>query len=513
MSSAVYDYIENVTALRNNMYEYKNIKNKKALGRELIKKLREYGCNPDKALYKITNGSSDYGFRLMRVVSNAPLRLKYKSGLTVRDGIGVIGQGAYGMVYIGCIDKGCKKEVAIKFADAKENRLEYNFMKRFEGISPNITHAYYYRQCPKPIKSVLYLEYYSFGSLKRLLGKYGDKLRQLHYRVILFQVIWTLAELHKRFPSFRHNDLHMDNIFIDDRVTTKGSVRYGKFVVPSIGMNAVLGDFGFANMQADGFRNPKVQSGEYKYDYGIATDNNPMYDVHFFLNDLYGTTDNQKVKQFIKRHIPAEYLRSESPVVQNNRLRYGVNHSRLPTFDKILSDKFFRFFSSKGDTVVPPINSFPRNIKIATATKKTPSPAPRVSRKSPIQTLSPTKPVPVKRVVKRPIIPSPKKASPPKFRPENIEKFKAKPEIRPVPTAPAPKSRVVKPQVSPSKVKKTGVVLIKNTVKFVNGSSRGKKCESFKKAEIVAKAKALGITGVDKLSKEKICAMIKNALA
>jgi hypothetical protein len=282
----------------------------------------------------------------------------------------------------------------------------------------------------------------------------------------------------------------MDNIFIDDRVTTKGSVRYGKFVVPSIGMNAVLGDFGFANMQADGFRNPKVQSGEYKYDYGIATDNNPMYDIHFFLNDLYRTTDNQKVKQFIKRHIPAEYLRSESPVVQNNRLRYGVNHSRLPTFDKLLSDKFFRFFSSKGDTVVPPINSFPRNIKIATATKKTPSPAPRVSRKSPIQTLSPTKPVLVKRVVKRPIIPSPKKASPPKFRPEQ---FKAPPVKR--------------------NARKAGVVLIKNVVKFVNGSSRGKKCESFKKAEIVAKAKSLGITGVDKVSKEKICAMIKNALA
>tara|TARA_Y100000389_G_scaffold51087_1_gene46803 strand:+ start:136 stop:537 length:402 start_codon:yes stop_codon:yes gene_type:complete len=131
----------------------------------------------------------------------------------------------------------------------------------------------------------------------------------------------------------------------------------------------------------------------------------------------------------------------------------------------------------------------------------------------------------------------------------NIEKFKAKPVIRQVPMAPAPKSRLVKPQVSPSKLKKApptpkkkvqkekslknsppvkrngtkvqmrlnarkvGVILNKNALKFVNGSSRGKKCESFKKDEIVAKAKALGMTGVDKLSKEKICAMIKNALA
>ena len=538
----MYDYIEDIVALSNEMYEYKTLKNKKAMGDELIKTLNRYNCEPAKALYKVTNGSDDFGFRLMKIVSNAPLRLKYKPGLKVRDGIGMIGKGTYGVVYIGCIDKACKKEVAIKMADAKENRLEYNFMKKFIGVSPNITHAYYYKQCPKPVKSVLYLEYYSFGSIKRLLGKYSDKLRKLHYRVILFQVIWTLAELHKKFPSFRHNDLHLDNVFIDDRVTTKGSVRYGSFTVPNIGMNAVLGDFGFANMQADGFRNSKVQSSEYKYDYGIAVDNNPMYDIHFFLNDLYNTSKDEKVKQFVKRHFPSDYLTSSSPVVENNRLKYGVDHSRLPTFDKLLGDKIFRFFTQKGNTVIPPVNSFPKNMT-KPVVKKAPSPR-KASPKSPTQTISP-----VRRVVKRPILPSPKKASPPKFKMANIEKFKAKPVIRQVPMAPAPKSRLVKPQVSPSKLKKApptpkkkvqkekslknsppvkrngtkvqmrlnarkvGVILNKNALKFVNGSSRGKKCESFKKDEIVAKAKALGMTGVDKLSKEKICAMIKNALA
>ena len=566
MSSAVYNYIEDIAALSNEMYEYKTLGNKKALGDELIKTLNKYNCEPAKALYKVTNGSDEFGFRLMKIVSNAPLRLKYKPGLKVRDGIGMIGKGTYGVVYIGCIDKACKKEVAIKMADAKENRLEYNFMKKFVGVSPNITHAYYYKQCPKPVKSVLYLEYYSVGSIKRLLGKYSDNLRNLHYRVILFQVIWTLAELHKKFPSFRHNDLHLDNVFIDDRVTTKGSVRYGKFIVPNVGRNAVLGDFGFANMQADGFRNPKVQSGEYKYDYGIAVDNNPMYDIHFFLNDLYMTSKDEKVKQFVKRHFPSDYLTGSSSVVENNRLRYGVDHSRLPTFDKLLSDKIFRFFRPKGNTVIQPVNSFPKNMKLVANRVSPKSPtqtmsptkpvANRVSPKSPTQTMSPTKQVslPVRKVVKRPILPSPKKASPPKFKMANIEKFKAKPEIRPVPTAPTPKSRVVKPQVSPSKLKKTppapkkkvqkesklekllknspppvkrngttvqlrmnarkaGVIVNNNAVKFVNGSSRGKKCESFKKDEIVAKAKAVGITGVDKLSKEKICTMIKNALA
>lgn len=492
MSSAVYDYIENVTALSNNKYEYKTLKNKKALGDELVKTLNKYNCDPAKALYKVTNGSNRFGFRLMKIVSQAPLRLGYESGLKVRNGIGMIGKGAYGTVYIGCIDKACKKEVAIKMAADKENRLEFNFMKKFEGISPNVTHAYYYKKCPSPIKSVLYLEYYSFGSVRRLLGKYEDKLRKLHARVILFQVIWTLSELHKKFPSFRHNDLHTDNVFVDDRVTTKGSVLYGNFLLPNIGMNAVIGDFGFANMQADGFRNPKVQSGEFTRDYGIAVNSDYRYDVHFFLNDIYQSSKNQGVKNFIKRHFPAEYLTAYSKVVANSRLRYGVDHSKLPTFDQLLGDKIFRFFRPRGDTVIPPVNKFPKSDN---------SPV------SPVQTMSPTKArkTPVKtirRVIARPLVPNTpvvKKT----FNAEAIKKHLAKPEVRPV-----PKSR--RPNKPPQK---GGILINKNTVKFINGSSRGRKCESFKKDEILARAKKLGITGVEKLSKEKICVMIKNALA
>ena len=554
MSSAVYDYIEDISNLSNNRYEYKTLKSKKALGDELIRTLDEHNCDPAKALYKVTNGSNKYGFRLMKIVSDAPLRLNYDPGVKVRNGIGMIGEGAYGTVYIGCIDKACKKEVAIKMADAKENRLEYNFMKKFIGVSPNITHAYYYKKCAAPIKSVLYLEYYSFGSIKRLIGKYADKMRKLHYRVTLFQVIWTLAELNKKFPTFRHNDLHLDNVFIDDRVTTKGSIRYGKFIVPNIGMNAVLGDFGFANMQANGFKNAKVQSGDYKYDYGIAVDSNPMYDIHFFLNHLHNASEDGAVYEFIERHFPKKYLNSSSSVVDKSRLKYGVDHSELPTFEQLLGDKLFRFFKPKGNTVITPINTFPKNMT-RPVTKK-PSSQSKVSRKSPKQTLSPSKPLPPPRkVVARPTLPSPKKKSPLKFTVGNIQKYKAKPIVRAVPVVPtAPKSRLVQPQIDPSRLKKTppapkkkvqkesklekllrsspsrakptgakiqvklnaqkaGVIINKNSVKFINGSSRGKRCESFKKDEVVAKAKKLGITGVEKLSKEKICVMIKNALA
>ncbi|MDB4588614.1 protein kinase, partial [bacterium] len=512
----------------------------------LISTLGKFNCEPAKALYHVTNGKSDKsGFHLTSIISNKPLRSKYVSGLKVKNGIGMVGSGVDGVVYVGCLDKACKLEIAIKMASDQDNRLEYNFMTKFAGISPNISHAFYYKKCPSPVRSVLYTEYYAAGSLKRLLLKNENRLRKLHYRVIIFQILWTLAELHKKFPSFRHNDLHLDNIFIDDRVTTDGSLRYGEFEVPFIGMNAVIGDFGFANMQADGFKNRKVQSGTYKTDYGIYTTNDYRYDLHFFLNDLYLTTTNADVKRFIKRNIPPEYLAATSPVVMNSRLRAGMNHSGLPSFEKLLSDKFFRFFRPKGNTVIPPVNMYPQNAPTATLSPmKT---AFLLSEKKSPSTKSPLKKAP-RRVIARPFIqeaPVVKKT----FNAEAIKKHLTKPEVRPVPKAPAPKSRLVKPAVSPSKLKaspkanpkpkakpiksisppkakptgakiqmrlnarKAGVVLNKNSVKFINGSSRGKKCESFKKDEVVAKAKKLGITGVEKLSKEKICVMIKNALA
>ena len=53
---------------------------------------------------------------------------------------------------------------------------------------------------------------------------------------------------------------------------------------------------------------------------------------------------------------------------------------------------------------------------------------------------------------------------------------------------------------SPVKVKH-GVIVNKNAVKFTDGSTRGKRCETFKKDVIVSKAKLLGLTGVEKMSK------------
>ena len=79
----------------------KNKKNnstqKKNLGKNLIKSMQGMGCNPEKFLYLPDNKSIS-------------LSIENSSSLGTKK----IGQGSFGDVYMGCIDKECKKKVAIK---------------------------------------------------------------------------------------------------------------------------------------------------------------------------------------------------------------------------------------------------------------------------------------------------------------------------------------------------------------------------------------------------------------
>ena len=96
---------------------------------------------------------------------------------------------------------------------------------------------------------------------------------------------------------------------------------------------------------------------------------------------------------------------------------------------------------------------------------------------------------------------------------------------RAVPNVVPKVSRVVKPMVSPPRNKlpgsvvrrrmnarKVGVIINKNSVKFTNTSNRGKACDSFKKDEVVEKAKKMGLEVDSKMSKKEICELIKKRL-
>lgn len=209
----------------------------------------------------------------------------------------VIGSGQEGTVY--------KKTVAVK--KSKNNlSFEYKINSLVYTADPkHIVHPLVITENHKNI----YMNYINSKNLNNA---------GIDYIQLIKKVIQTLRKIHRKYPSFRHNDLHTKNIVIN-KLTNE----------------PVILDFGFADMNE--CPNPKVRDGKWKDEWGIYHGNNKNYDVHFFLNSLYSgakRNNNKQLCKIIEYLLPAEYLKPSSPVVHNFRLRSDVKHPNLPNWIK-----------------------------------------------------------------------------------------------------------------------------------------------------------------------------------
>jgi hypothetical protein len=126
-------------------------------------------------------------------------------------------------------------------------------------------------------------------------------------RHLVCQVLEVLARIHRKYPSFRHNDLHLNNVM----VTAQGK----PYIV----------DFGLAYIDL-----PMMNHVTSWPDYGIVVGNDQRYDYHFFINCVY-LMGIPALSKLIERVMPPEYLGQNSPVIHNFRLRWNVKHTHLPS--------------------------------------------------------------------------------------------------------------------------------------------------------------------------------------
>jgi hypothetical protein len=175
----------------------------------------------------------------------------------------------------------------------------------------------------------MYSEYAHGGSLKDWLHKMGRRVTDADMARMIRQVVSTLKKIHSRYPEFRHNDVHLGNIFVDDT---------GDF--PRL----MLADFGLARLRARG-SNPVINKGNH-INSGISNRTSVKYDVHYFLNCLdYEIRDMNylpETKQFIARMLPASLRGANTRNVAKYRMKNGVSNVAAPSFDKVLDDPFIR---------------------------------------------------------------------------------------------------------------------------------------------------------------------------
>lgn len=189
--------------------------------------------------------------------------------------------------------------------------------------------------------SVLLSEWADGGDLLEYLRENFTTLSVKKWRVIFFQIISTLAIIQYKYPSFRHNDLKLNNILIQTLFQDKEqqafiySINDKAYHVPNIGIRCKIWDFDFACIPGM-IENSKV-SAEWTNDINVRPESHQYYDIHYFFNTMispafidgfFGNDSagnplvHEEVTEFVKRIVPLR-LRTGDYVSERGRLLIG----------------------------------------------------------------------------------------------------------------------------------------------------------------------------------------------
>jgi hypothetical protein len=228
-------------------------------------------------------------------------------------------------------------------ANKQQARAEYKIQEALYKVIPrHIPKVYGFSSCKlyTPVSSfsnrdtksfdyqnqmVMYTEYAHGGTLKDWLRKMGGRITDKVMADIIRQVIGTLKRLHEKYPEFRHNDLHLGNLLIDD-MGAKPRV--------------MLTDFGLSRLTKTG-SNPTVNNGRYANS-GISSATSYKYDMHYFLNALDSEIRSglPETKAFIRRVLPAGFIGSNTNKVKAFRIKLSTSNAGIPSFTQVLRDPF-----------------------------------------------------------------------------------------------------------------------------------------------------------------------------
>ena len=218
-------------------------------------------------------------------------------------GVNYISEGQFGKVSRGCTPKKC---FAIK-QSSDSMKHEFSMMKLAYKWDPqHIPRPYEFVTCPNG--SILYSQYIPSKSLL-------ENPKKLTRRV-LFTILQILYTLNKH--GIHHNDFHPGNILVGKRV--------------------YITDFGHAT------RTRKTSVGvNLATAYASAHPSDMRHDYHGFLNLVYQADSTPPtMRLFIESLFPKKYLKKNSPVVFNWRLRPNVSHEQVPLLKNVLKSLYFK---------------------------------------------------------------------------------------------------------------------------------------------------------------------------
>jgi len=269
-----------------------------------------------------------------------------------------LGKGRQGIVFAAALRNGSKRPFAVKVAPrdlmaAKRGEpqpvdVEYKIQDAVQILTPNVVRLYKSIRCEnfitptqmdmpnvqnsvrydKSNQGILLMEYATGGSLDSWM-RMKDHVTDGMMARIISDILGALFKIQSKYPDFRHNDLHMQNVFVADR-------------------GFLIGDFGWARLKKSG-TNPAVNTANGTKTasfWGVGPNTDERYDHHLFLNELldwaqkHSPADHPKAIEFLKMAVPPGYRGSKDLHVSEWRLKYGDPCTGLPSLAQILNNPF-----------------------------------------------------------------------------------------------------------------------------------------------------------------------------
>ena len=152
--------------------------------------------------------------------------------------------------------------------------------------------------------------YFKMMTLNEYLEQEHTKMTLIDWKVLIFQVLYTLFKITDRLQKFRHNKLNLDAIRIYKKKEKKEEnivykIGITNFYIPPVDFEIKLTDFDISNT-TDYIRNKTSNE---------ITDN-PYYDLHYFISHLYifikknNVSIPKELETFINDVIPEKFLPS-----------------------------------------------------------------------------------------------------------------------------------------------------------------------------------------------------------
>ena len=269
-----------------------------------------------------------------------------------------LGKGRQGIVFAAKQIGGNKRPFAVKVAPRDRSAskrgepqpvdVEFKIQDAVQIYTPNVVRVYKSMRCEnfitpaqmnmpnvqnstrydKSKQGILLMEYATGGSLDSWLKKRTD-VNDAIMAHIISDILTALFKIQNKQPDFRHNDLHMQNVFVADR-------------------GFIIGDFGWARLKKSG-TNPAVNTANGTKTasfWGVGPKTDERYDQHLFLNELlewaekHTPASHPKAIEFLKMAVPPGYRGAKDTHVSEWRLKYEDPCTGLPSLAQVLNHPF-----------------------------------------------------------------------------------------------------------------------------------------------------------------------------